>query len=94
MTSSSTAEQADAKDTVRENIYSNLYGVRYKYSTQKKSKPVNPEDLPFEDGAVDHDINPFDPASPPRATKGFIKATDFDPESRLPFGSSLDAPLR
>ena len=90
----STAEQAEARDAVRENIYSSMYGVYYKYAQTKKNSAgiVDPESLPFED--EEPLPKPFDPLATAKPPKPFTKASDFDPDSALPFGSVLDAPLK
>jgi hypothetical protein len=91
-TSMSSAEQVEARDSVRENLYSTLYKTTYKYSQSKSRAVANPEDLPFED--EEPLPKPFDPLEVNKPPKPFKRATDFDPDSALPFGSVLDAPLK
>jgi hypothetical protein len=78
-------------------LYSRFYGTEYKYATQTKSSSADvygdPESLPFDDEDP-YTAKPFDPLAAPKVTKGFTKTTDFDPDSPMPFGSVLDAPLR
>jgi hypothetical protein len=87
---SSTAEHADAKDAVRENIYANMYETTYAYSSKKtKQTGFSELDYPLDEEAP----TPIDPFAKSNAVKPFTPATDFDPNSSKPFGRVLDAPL-
>lgn len=87
-------EQAEAQSKTRENLYSTMYGMTYKYAYKSKqqNQPVNFDDIPTEDSSDMADIKPFDPKKEP--TKAYIPPTDFDPTSSNPFGNGLDAPMR
>jgi hypothetical protein len=80
-------EEITAKSESRSVIYGTLYGTPYKYkaSTSGSSSQMNASGSSM-DGLV-----PFDPSND--VTKPFVPATDFDAESPLPFGQTLDAPL-
>jgi hypothetical protein len=80
-------EEALAKSESRSVIYGTLYGTTYKYkaSNSGSSSQMNAGGSPV-DGLV-----PFDPSE--AVTKPFVPATEFDAESPLPFGQTLDAPL-
>lgn len=93
----SSGEQLEARDKVRERLYDVMYGVQYTYSNYGKSSNSayidDPMNLPVED--IDGDLPaPFDPVRGAERPKAFIRPTDFDPDSAMPFGGALDAPLR
>lgn len=88
----STAEQGEARDAVRTQIYSALYDVDYKYSAQKTTKMPSDFELPLNDEEEERMPAPFDPAAGP--TKRYTAPTSFDPDSPMPFGGALDAPLK
>lgn len=96
---SSTAEQAEAKSSARTVVYESLYGVAYKYK-MKGSKSSSSGYSTYADGSSipsdgfygGTDVDAFDPAVP-KVTKPFVPATEFNPDSPLPFGKDLDAPL-
>lgn len=85
--SSSTQEEALAKSESRSVIYGTLYGTVYKYkaNTNGSSSQTNAGGYSM-DGLV-----PFDPSD--AVTKPFVPSTEFDADSPLPFGQTLDAPL-
>lgn len=78
-------EHMQAKDSTRTTLYKNLYNTEYKYKMQKTSKNAGGDnwDIPQE-FMVDEDSSVVKPYVPP---------TDFNPDSFLPFGSDIDAPL-
>lgn len=82
------AGQSDAISAMRVTLYG-LYGMPYKYGS-KSSSTNGGRQYVTGDYDFGSDI-PFDPAA--QATKPFVPATDFNPESTMPFGSVLDAPL-
>lgn len=91
-------EAAKSRSAMRESIYPRLYGTEYNYALPKTSER-HPGDGRF--GApddIDLDVEdeplpePFSPRK--REVKPFTPATEFNPEAKLPFGSSLDAPLK
>jgi hypothetical protein len=82
-------EQAEARDAMRSQIYSELYGREYKYGI--KSSKVN--DFSALDDPYDDMPTPVDPMEKSFATKPYVPPTTFDEEASRPFGSVLDAPL-
>lgn len=84
-------EEAEGVDKTRTALYSDLYGMRYKYG--RKSTSSTPQ-FTEEELAPDRDegLKPFNPQKEP--TKAFIPPTQFNPESTKPFGLDLDAPLK
>jgi hypothetical protein len=81
------AEAVEAKSDARSMIYKDLYESRYKYATSKKKSTYS---ATASDGSFD-DIVPFDPLN--QETKAYVPPTDFDADSYLPFGGTLDAPV-
>ena len=83
------AEEAEAVSSYRTQIYL-LYGKTYKYGVSTSTKnsrtymPKNAEDDYGFDG---------DPMFNSGETKPYIPPTDFNPDSVLPVGSDLEAPL-
>jgi len=89
-------ESAKSKSAIRESIYPSLYGTPYRYALPKDK---NPQDGRFgvpDDIDLDVEDEPLpDPFSPrEKVVKPFTPATTFDPDSKLPFGGALDAPLK
>jgi hypothetical protein len=88
-TNATSGEQVDAKNNVRKIIYREFYEREYNYDSSSKTEY---SDLEAEESGYDYsDVVPFDPAKAER--KPFVPSTDFDPNSELPFGKTLDAPL-
>lgn len=79
--SAGTKEEVEAKDHARTSIYRILYNKEYAYASQKSSATAGFSDLP-------PDVDNI-----PKVTKPYTPATDFDPDSALPFGQDIDAPL-
>lgn len=85
------AEQADARDAVRQQIYEEMYNSSYKYGRKTNTTAVV-KDFDAEAEEPQEKLpEPFNPAAKP---KRYIPPTRFDGESTLPFGSTLDAPLQ
>ena len=82
----------EAKDKFRKSIYSNLYGITYKYGTGVQSSQSVDLDLPLDD----HDgvPVPIDPFARSNSTKPYVPPTTLNEDAILPFGRALDAPLR
>lgn len=78
-----TGEFIEARSTLRTSIYSNLYNREYRFKVGKSdsSRPMT---------ANGEDLTPFDPMN--SETKPYVPATDFNPESSLPFGGLIGAP--
>lgn len=92
------AEQADAKDALRAYVYEALYEREYKYASKSSGRPgvSGDVDLPFgeEEEDVPVPIDPFEKSHGKKPIKPYFEPTKLDPDSSLPFGSALDAPLR
>lgn len=106
---SSTAEQAEAKSKIRENIYDLFYERRYKYGLSSKSDKQF--DLDSDPGFVNNPesgiipVNPSERAkevgsampaakkNPTNLKKRYIPPTQFDEDSEVPFGKLLDPPM-
>lgn len=85
--SATTQEQVEAKSESRSVIYGTLYGTTYKYKTSSSGSSSQTTAGGYSmDGLV-----PFDPSD--AVTKPFVPSTEFDAESPLPFGQTLDAPF-
>lgn len=84
------AEQGEARDSVRTQLYSMFYGREFLYASSVSKRPT----AEFYDDPLDDDTipAPFDPAAGP--TKRYTAPTSFDPDSPMPFGGALDAPLK
>lgn len=89
----STAEQSEAVSKSRTALYE-MYGIDYKYGTSSSSNSgttYGGRVYITDDSPSNADLVPFDPAN--QKPKPFVKATDMNPDSSMPFGSILDAPL-
>jgi hypothetical protein len=88
-----TGEQAEAVSNMRTSLYG-LYGQTYSYGPKGGSasgnggrKYVSPgSSMDFDDPIV-----PFDPTK--AAPKPYVPPTKLNPDSSMPFGSILDAPI-
>ena len=87
------AEVAEARDSIRQSIYSELYAREYKYGAKKTPKLTgDPEiDYPLDDSDIPTPVDPFERS---QATKPYVPPTSFDDSAPNPFGGVLDAPLR
>lgn len=92
------SEEAEAKSSIRTSIYRMLYNTEYKYKYKSKhstsgynysTETANGE--PVLDGFVGQDVEDKPDKGP---TKPFVPTTDFNPDSSLPFGKTLDPPLK
>jgi hypothetical protein len=84
------AEQGEARDAVRTQLYSMFYNREYLYAGAASKRPVEQfYDDPLDDDSIPA---PFDPVAGP--TKKYTPPTSFDPDSSAPFGGVLDAPLK
>lgn len=93
----STAEEAEARSTLRTGIYRNFYDITYKYQYKTSNKGYNSTSgnyaangEPIMDGFVGTDVE--DPLQEKKPTKPFVPATEFNPDSPNPFGGALDPP--
>lgn len=95
MHSSSSGEQADAKDKSRTMLYSQLYKKEYKYASKGKNANQLPPDIAndMQDYDLPVPVDPFERANGAGAIKPYIPPTSVDNGSRLPFGTGLEAPL-
>lgn len=82
----SSAEEAESVDKLRSMIYGNMYGTTYRYSSSKSASSgrryISKNESP------DLGDLPI-----PVETKPYVPPTDFNPDSSMPFGGVLDAPL-
>lgn len=86
-----TAEQADARDAVRTQIYESMYDTSYKYASNKNTaNSFDPSTIKDFDGPEEKMPEPFNPAQKP---KRYVPPTDFNADAALPFGNVLDAPV-
>lgn len=85
----STEEQSKAIDSMRTQLY-RLYGQTYRYGSGSSSATNSGRSYVSDGNDFPTDI-PFDPSA--QEVKPYVPATDFNPESSMPFGSALDAPL-
>jgi hypothetical protein len=82
------AEQAEARDRTRINLYESLYNSSYKYTATRAERNFN--EVKDFDAPQEKMPEPFSPASKP---KPYVAPTNFDPNAAKPFGSLLDAPF-
>jgi hypothetical protein len=86
----STGEQAESIDAMRTQLYQ-LYGQTYRYGAKKRGSTSN-GGRSYVTG--DYEFPPDMPLDPSaQGVKPFVPATEFNPESSMPFGGVLDAPL-
>jgi hypothetical protein len=81
-------EDPEAISKMRTQIYRVMYNREYRTGIATSGSKYN---VNTANGA---DLTPFDPGSPTTTKKPYIPATSFDPNSPLPFGQNLDAPLK
>lgn len=93
------AEQQEAKNQARSVVYQTLYNKAYKYgignSASKRSGGQTYADgstIPSEGFFGETEVTEFDPTVP-KVKKPYVPPTEFNPDSPLPFGKDLDAPL-
>lgn len=86
----STAEQADATSSLRTQLY-RQYNKTYRYATSSSSGKSGRAYVP-KGSAGDFDFD--DPMFSSNETKSYIPPTEFNPDSVLPFGADIGAPLR
>ena len=96
----STGEEAEHKSKVRTTLYREFYKKEYSYKVQSSSSNSYGGSTyadgtllpPLDDEFADADIEPFNPNK--RSTpKPYVPPTNFNPDSVLPFGKDIDAPL-
>ena len=83
-----TSEQSDAIDEMRTNLY-RLYDQPYRYGKKAQKSSGGRSYVTGDAGFPENDE--FDPLN--ADVKPFVPATDFNPDSSMPFGLTLDAPL-
>lgn len=93
-----TAEQADAREKTRTQLYASLYSKTYAYASTKNSTSYidNSVVLPAEDDVEDNEMPaPLDPAarSASAFTKPYVPPTRMNSNPQRPFGTTLDGPL-
>jgi len=96
----SSAEQAEAKSNARTVVYESLYNKPYKYKVKGSSTGSSSNGYTYANGSTipsdgfygGTEITEFDPTVP-KVTKPYTPPTEFNPDSSLPYGNTLDAPL-
>lgn len=87
-------EEADYRTHVRNTLYRDFYNREYAYGRSSSGVYAsgNAIDLPLDD---EFNPKPFDPDSGPKPSKPkpYIPPTKVNPDSVLPFGKNIDAPL-
>jgi hypothetical protein len=83
-----TQEELEAVTKVRTQVYRIMYNREYRSGIDSSGSKYNVNT------ASGDNLAPFDPSAPTTVKKPYIPATTFDPESPLPFGEKLDAPLK
>lgn len=86
-------EQVEGIDKMRTALY-RMYGQTYDYGSGGSSRSNNGGRRYVGDSNYDFDMDspmPVDGKSLP--VKSYVPPTDFNPESSMPFGGVLDAPL-
>jgi len=91
-------EQAEARSNVRTILYKSFYEREYQYKldSSSKSKGSYGSSSTYADGSPIEpmeDLVPFDPLEQAKPTKPYVPPTEFNPDSVMPFGTTLDAPL-
>lgn len=84
----STAEEAEAVSAYRTQLYM-TYGKTYQYGVSSK-KQNGKSYIPKN---ASNDFGFDDPLLDATETKPYVAPTEFNPNSAMPFGSVLDAPL-
>lgn len=86
-----TREESEVVDNMRRRLYRELYSMEYAYQVgaggaggARGRRYIDPRSDPTS----------FDPLISSQETKPYIPPTDFQPDSSMPFGSTLEAPLR
>ena len=95
-----TGEEAEHKSSVRTTLYRDFYDKEYMYKVSSSSKNTYGGSsyadgtlLPPLDEEFDtSDIEPFNPNKKSKP-KPYVPPTNFNPDSALPFGKDIDAPL-
>lgn len=96
----SSEEELVSRSNIRTSLYREFYNKQYKYKYEPKKTssagPANDSYTPsatqdFDDLTEDESMKPFDPKA--EKPKAFVEPTDFNPDSAMPFGNTLEAPL-
>ena len=87
----SSGEQAEAVSSMRTQLYLS-YGKTYQYGVSSKNSSNGRTYMP-QGSSVDYDFNDDPLSGATGETKAYIPPTKVNPESALPFGSELDAPI-
>ena len=92
----STAEQAEAREATRTQLYRDLYNEDYKYTSNRAANRRARTSVEFdvdEPTPEPEKIRPFDPKNPTGEVKPYVPPTRVDAQSAKPFGDVLDAPM-
>ena len=83
------SEQAEAIGKLRDVIYGSMYNTTYRYGYSGKASSSTGRKYIDDSNALD----PLDDLPRPMVTKPYVPPTNFNPNSSMPFGDVLDAPL-
>lgn len=83
-------EEVQSVSHMRTSLYESMYKRNYPYKVSTSGSAAGSTGRKYISDS-DDDLKPFDPLF--AETKPFVPPTDFNPDSAMPFGSVLDAPL-
>lgn len=83
-------EEVQSVSAIRTSLYEGMYKKNYPYKISTGSQSTGSTGRKYISDS-DDTLEPFDPMF--AETKPFVPSTDFNPDSALPFGQVLDAPL-
>lgn len=81
-------EEAEAVSKLRSSVYSTMYNTTYKYTYGGGSSTSSGRQYVSDSESYD-----FDDLGASSEVKPFVAPTDFNPDSSMPFGGVLDAPI-
>lgn len=87
--SGSSREEIEARSKGRAILYREFYKKTYRHGVSSSNESYNYSTA--SDGLIGDTDDVGDPLKTP--TKPYTPSTDFDPNSPLPFGNTLDAPI-
>lgn len=85
----SSGEEAESVSKLRSMVYSTMYNTTYKYGSSSGASASSGGRRYVNDS----DSMDFSDLPIPKEVKPYVAPTDFNPNSAMPFGSALDAPL-
>lgn len=85
-----TGEEAEGVSKLRSMVYSTMYNTTYRYGSSSSSA-ASGGGRRYVSDSDPLDFNSDLPM--PTETKPYVPPTQFNPDSAVPFGSALDAPI-